>query len=100
MIDFTYASISPSIIAGLRRYADEGIPTGHFLRAVLENDLYGAALRADDDSQAALCTIVAYVDNEMPRECWGSYAAVVKWLAFANERRLDAEAMKVLSDKD
>lgn len=100
MIDFTYASIPPSILASIQRYVNEGVSPGHFVRAVLENNLYQAVTRADDESQAALCTIVAYVVNETPSAAWGSPHAVREWIVSWPERAADAVAMKALSDED
>ena len=42
-VTFTIAHLKP----GLRRYLVDRIETGGFLRCVLENDLLGAASRAD-----------------------------------------------------
>ena len=47
---------------------------------VLTNDLFGAALYADPLSRAALWHICAYVQNELPRACWGSNGRVEEWL--------------------
>jgi hypothetical protein len=65
---------------GLDRYANERIPTGGFLRAVLENDLRGACERADDENAHDLYEIVRYCYNRIPAVCWGSPESVKKWL--------------------
>lgn len=79
MID--YALIPPRIMAGLRRYVDDHLQPGHFLCMVLQNDLFGAVGRADDEAQAALPSIVGWIYNEAPSECWGDQRAVAAWLA-------------------
>lgn len=70
-----------------------GLPTGDFLRAVLENDLNGAITRADDVNIHALPHIVAYVGEKLPAISWGSPDAVKRWLALkpmgASARRTD-----------
>lgn len=64
----------------LDRYAQDGIETGGFLRAVLENNLYKAFSRADYQNRTDLFNIVCYVYNELPMNCWGSPEKVDKWL--------------------
>lgn len=65
---------------GLRRYVDERVETGAFLRAVLENDLKEAVTRGDTDSMEGLTCVVGYLFNQAPESCWGSKEAVKKWL--------------------
>ena len=65
---------------GIRRYVNDRIPPGHFLTAVLSNDLRGAFSRADDENRAAMFAIVSYCYNEIPGACWGSPEAVGEWL--------------------
>jgi hypothetical protein len=69
------------LIPAIRSYADLHIETGSFLRSFLENDLYGACVRADLDLQPYFAAIVCYLIAETPRECWGSKEAVQAWLA-------------------
>ena len=64
----------------LKRYADMGIPTGGFLRAVLENNLMEAFGRADRQNSEDMAEIVGYVYNEMPIGCHGSPEKVRAWL--------------------
>lgn len=59
----------------LRMYAEHGVPTGGFLRAVLSNDLIGACARADLENRRRLHEIVAWVDNNLPTGIRGSKAA-------------------------
>lgn len=75
-----YAKIRPEIIESIRAYADEGRPTGGFLRAVLSNDLKESFGRADDGNQATMFEIVSYCYNEIPSDCWGSPETVKEWL--------------------
>ena len=69
------------IIESLERYAKHHIPTGDFLRAVLENDLMEAIGRADDINKYRLHAICNYMYNQMPISCWGSKETVKDWLA-------------------
>lgn len=75
-----YSKIRPEIIESIRAYADEGRPTGGFLKAVLSNDLQGAFGKADDGNQATMFEIISYCYNEIPSACWGSPEAVKKWI--------------------
>src|SRR5678815_4010117 len=66
---------------GLLRYVLERIPTGSFLRAVLENDLADACSRAADPLTAiSLHRIIAWLRVAAPEECWGSRERVAAWL--------------------
>ena len=64
----------------LEAYASKGVPTGGFLRAVLENDLTEAIGRADEHNIRAIQNIVSWVYNEAPSICHGSSEKVEAWL--------------------
>lgn len=72
--------VPPHLRAALQRYVEHRIPTGGFLRAVLENDLLGAVARADSENSAILSKIVKYIYHELPNGCWGSPEKVEAWL--------------------
>ena len=72
--------IDRSIIDSIERYVKEGIPTGDFLRAVLENNLMESFGRADLRNRATLFEICAYIYNEIPASCHGSPEKVKAWL--------------------
>lgn len=73
--------IPERMMGGIRRWIENGIPPGHFLGAVLANDLAEACGRADDESLANLPAYVAYLYNEAPSACHGSPIAVRAWQA-------------------
>ena len=81
-----YDLIRPDIRASLDRYAERGIPTGDFLRAVLSNDLMDAMGRADDYNRSTLYEICSYVYNELPGLCHGSPEYVNRWLEKHRQR--------------
>ena len=56
----------------LHRYVNEGIPTGSFLGAVLENDLMGAIGKADLSNRYNMFEICNYVYNTLPSSVWGN----------------------------
>ena len=65
----------------LELYAKNHVPTGDFLRNVLENDLMGALGRADTRNQADIFEICQFVYNDLePGICWGSPEKVKEWL--------------------
>jgi hypothetical protein len=72
--------VKQTIIDSLTRYRDHHLPTGGFLRAVLENNLSGALGGADDDNLRDLREIVRWVYNEMPGNAWGSAEKVKAWI--------------------
>lgn len=74
------SQIEPRFKLALDRYANEHVPTGNFLRAVLENRLMESWQRADDASRANLEWILGYLIWEMPGDCWGSPEIVAAWL--------------------
>lgn len=64
----------------LERYVQNKIPTGGFLKAVLENDLVEAFGQADDINKYRIGEIIKYIYNELPSLCWGSPEKVQNWL--------------------
>ena len=73
--------IPPRLINGLVRYRDRHIATGGFLRAVLQNDLEDAVIRADSESLHCLQELVFWINAELPHESRGSRESVGEWLA-------------------
>ena len=71
------------LIPGLRRYVDQHVETGGFLRSVLEDDLAAACGRASD-LYTVYPTLLWLLDpaNNVPPECWGSRERVSRWLAY------------------
>lgn len=66
--------------SGLADYLTHRQPTGRFLRAILENDLREAVLRADPVSQGAFRELVLFLDNHAPPQSHGCPEAVRQWL--------------------
>ena len=85
MID--YSTIPDYTLESLQRWTDQGIPTGGFLQAVLEHDLFEAYKRGDDQNLAALHSIVSFIYNELPSNCHGSKADVLAWYKRHREQR-------------
>lgn len=74
-------------IVGIPDYMQEGLiqhilvgrPTGHFLTAVLSNDLKEAVSRADEVNRWALSNYVIFLYSHAPIGCWGSPTNVKYW---------------------
>jgi hypothetical protein len=75
---------------GLRRFLVDGILPGHFLRAVLENDLAQAFLRSDPESRAGLHSLVLFLHHDAPADAWGHTYNVRTWCQ--NHRRIEGSA--------
>ena len=80
-MDELYKGVSQTVRDSLKRYVENGIPTGGFLQAVLENNLMEAMGRADLYNRVNLFDICSYVYNEIPYACHGSKEIVATWLA-------------------
>jgi hypothetical protein len=65
---------------GLERYINRGIQPGHFLTAVLENNLMEAMGRSDETSRDGLFGLCGWLYNEAPCGCHGSPEKVRKWI--------------------
>ena len=50
----TYGNIPEHMMASLKAYIMEGRPVGHFLTAVLSNNLFEAFSRADDENASVM----------------------------------------------
>lgn len=78
-----YSTCPPHLQGGLRRYFEERIATGSFLRAVLENNLVQTFQKGDESNLQgdALLQLLRWLYNEAPGIAWGSEEKVAKWLA-------------------
>lgn len=72
--------IPESTIQTINDYVEHGFEPGHFVRAVLENNLKMAFASADIYNERALKQIVMYCYNKIPHTCWGSPELVANWL--------------------
>lgn len=68
-------------------YVEKGWEPGHFVGAVLANDLKGAFASADNLNMPYMLEIVRYVYNEIPHVCRGSYEIIREWVKIKNEER-------------
>jgi len=75
-----YEMLPPHMREGAKLYVEQGIGQGHFLTAVLCNDLVKACSRADSINQREITTWASWLYNEAPAECWGSKEKVKTWI--------------------
>lgn len=80
-----YSSLPDYMRGGVQRYIENGIEPGHFLVAVLSNDLVESLSRADETNRERLFDYASFLYNELPGRrskpaCWGSREAVLNWI--------------------
>ncbi len=83
--DRTYELLPEHLREGMRRWIEDGLRPGGFLRAVLENDFAQAAARADHLVSPVLPAIARWVYNEAPAPCWGSPEKMAEWERLCRE---------------
>lgn len=87
--------IPDDLKASIDRYVEHGIPTGSFLRFVLENNLSQSVAQADERNIRLIPEIVNYIYNQIPGAAWGSEAIVDAWLKMSHwERNAIVEARR------
>ena len=74
-----YSKLPVGLQDGMQRYIEKGFQTGHFLNAVLSNDLFGAVSRADGTNIKLIPEIVRWMHWEIPSNAWGSQEKVKSW---------------------
>jgi len=77
---FDYSIIPEHMRGGARRYIEDGIEPGSFMRAVLENDFVGAINKADRINEFNLKEWAQFVYWEVPSDAWKSREAVDRWI--------------------
>lgn len=70
---------------GVRNYFVNRFPPGHFLTALLSNDLMEAFGRADDVNTSNMRRWCQFLYNHAPRGSYGSPGAVRAWLTLERE---------------
>jgi len=72
--DSGYERIPEFLQKSIEDWVEYGITPGHFLQAVISNDLFNAVSYADEGSMSALKLIVQFFYNRLPIGCWGPNA--------------------------
>jgi hypothetical protein len=73
-----YPALEP-LLKGLALYFNHGYRPGHFLTAVLTNDLQEAFARADDRSLATMPQLAKLLYNHAPSVAYGSQQHFDEW---------------------
>lgn len=69
-------------------YLVYGYEPGGFFTAVLANDWFGAIQRSHPANTIdALKAVSSWINEHMPKSCWGTYDKVGKWLDSTDEDR-------------
>ena len=85
-LDLSVLRVPEHCRRGLLDYLRYGVPPGHFLQAVLSNDLREACSRADEINRRALYDYVFVLYNDAPGAAWGSPDKVKAWINAGMER--------------
>lgn len=72
------AALQPHTLLAIQNYVQYGVSTS-FIRAIADNDLLDAVVRADSWNVHHLREILIIFTNYCPRDCWGSPAARSAW---------------------
>jgi hypothetical protein len=64
---------------GILRWIEEGIKPGHFLYAIITNDLQETYARADDENIIRIHSYIMFFYNHTPVGCWGSKRNAEEW---------------------
>ena len=76
-----YSRLPDYMQGAARRYVENRLPPGHFLTAVLCNNLVDAAMHADSTNRECLYDYACWLYNDLPGNCWGDPETVAHWLA-------------------
>lgn len=71
--------IRPDVLEYLEIYLNIGRVAGGFLRAVLEGNLYEAAVTADGSNGRNLAGIARFIYHKFPTDAYGTPEKVQKW---------------------
>ncbi len=74
-----YDLVPPHLRNGMREYIQRGQVPGHFLQAVIANDLNDALSHGDEESLIFLRVLTAWLYNDAPGGSWGSRGILNAW---------------------
>lgn len=82
------------LYAGITNWTLHGIEPGSFLRAIIQNDLMRAVVRADATNLKLLPEIVMGLMTVAPSAAWMTPDALVNWPQYIKARRRQEEEAK------
>lgn len=74
-------AVPERIVRGIKGYVEDHRPVGHFIQAIICNDLAEAINRADDEVVTCLQGIVRLFYNQVPSNAWRSKKNYEKWIS-------------------
>jgi hypothetical protein len=80
-----YPLIPSYMYEGIINYVVHHIKPGHFLSAVIQNDLKEAVASTDNENQEAIVSYVKFFYNDTPGDCWGSKQNYNEWLGIEED---------------
>lgn len=81
-----YQDVPESTLESIIAYCKTGRPTGDFLRRVINNDLRGAFIYADEHNAPVMKRIMMFLHNECPGGAHGFPTAFDDWRNYLYER--------------
>ena len=87
--EIDYSGLPASLQGGVKRYIEQRQTPGHFLSAVICNDLQGAIAHFSIQEGHSLRDIVVWFYNNAPSTCWGSREKMDAWLNSTGENNGD-----------
>jgi len=74
-----WKQVPEHIRSGIKLYLTKGVMPGHFLQAVICNQLKESFMYADDENIYHMWDIVNFFYNEVPLLAWGSRKNMIQW---------------------
>jgi hypothetical protein len=79
--DVDYSKVPvPHMKDAVRRYIESRIPPGHFLTAIITNDLRGAVQYGDQENLKNLAEWARFFYNEVPAIAWGDHDTFMEYI--------------------
>lgn len=95
-----YEKIPEHCRKGLKDYIENGVETGGFLRAVIENNLVEAFNRADLTNQERLRDYAWFLYNHAPVSSWGSKLNYETWIKIGGKTGLLKRSQERLREQE
>jgi len=77
--EFNGMVVPDHMLKAMEDWVAIGRRPGHFLTAVIENDLSAAVAHADASNGPIISAYVGWFYNEAPSSCWGSPSKADAW---------------------
>ncbi len=85
---FDYWQVDKEYAMPMASYLVHGFDPGAFFYSVLANDFLGAMARSHPmNTVEALKRLANWIESSMPRQAFGNYTKVDKWIGMSSEER-------------